>query len=422
MKEKKDLTREVREMAKKAKEASYQLSRLSTDIKNKALSEMADDLERGKNQLIEENKRDLVTGERAGLSQSMMDRLRLTPTVIQGMAEGLREVARLPDPVGEVVRMWKRPNGLMVGRMRIPIGVIGIIYESRPNVTADAAGLCLKSGNSVMLRGGSEASHSNQAISQILQKALVKIGIPQEAIQILPHQEREAIKEMLQLEDEIDLIIPRGGEELIRFVTAHSKIPVIKHYKGVCHIFVDESADLEISTQICLNAKVQRPGVCNAMETLLVHEKVAARFLPKIAEAFLKEGVELRGCPRTKRILPTIEEATEKDWYQEYLDLILSIRVVGGVEEAIHHIATYGSLHTEAILTSDYQNAQRFLREVNSSCVLVNASTRFNDGFELGLGAEIGISTSKLHAFGPMGLEELTTTKFIVYGEGQIRK
>jgi len=422
MKEKKDLTREVREMAKKAKETSYQLSRLSTDIKNKALSEMADDLERGKDQLIEENKRDLVTGERAGLSQSMMDRLRLTPTVIQGMAEGLREVARLPDPVGEVVRMWKRPNGLMVGRMRIPIGVIGIIYESRPNVTADAAGLCLKSGNSVMLRGGSEASHSNQAISQILQKALVKIGIPQEAIQILPHQEREAIKEMLQLEDEIDLIIPRGGEELIRFVTAHSKIPVIKHYKGVCHIFVDESADLEISTQICLNAKVQRPGVCNAMETLLVHEKVAARFLPKIAEAFLKEGVELRGCPRTKRILSTIEEATEKDWYQEYLDLILSIRVVGGVEEAIHHIATYGSLHTEAILTSDYQNAQRFLREVNSSCVLVNASTRFNDGFELGLGAEIGISTSKLHAFGPMGLEELTTTKFIVYGEGQIRK
>ena len=422
MKERKDLKREIREMAKKAKGASYQLIRLSTDIKNKALYEMADDLERGKDLLIEENERDLVAGEKASLSQSMMDRLRLTPGVIQGMANGLREVARLPDPVGEVVRMWKRPNGLMVGRMRIPIGVIGIIYESRPNVTADAAGLCLKSGNSVMLRGGSEASHSNQAISQILQKALVKIGIPKEAIQVLPHQEREAIKEMLQLEDEIDLIIPRGGEELIRFVTAHSKIPVIKHYKGVCHIFVDESADLEISTQICLNAKVQRPGVCNAMETLLVHEKVAARFLPKIAEAFLKEGVELRGCPRTKRILSTIEEATEKDWYQEYLDLILSIRVVGGVEEAIRHIATYGSLHTEAILTSDYQNAQRFLREVNSSCVLVNASTRFNDGFELGLGAEIGISTSKLHAFGPMGLEELTTTKFIVYGEGQIRK
>jgi glutamate-5-semialdehyde dehydrogenase len=421
VKERKDLKREVRKMAKKAKDASYQLIRLSTDIKNKALYEMADDLERGKDLLIEENERDLVAGGKAKLSRSMMERLRLTPAVIQGMANGLREVARLPDPVGEVVRMWKRPNSLMVGRMRIPIGVIGIIYESRPNVTADAAGLCLKSGNSVILRGGSEAFHSNQAISQILQKALVKVGIPKEAIQILPYQEREAVKEMLQLEDEIDLIIPRGGEELIRFVTTHSKIPVIKHYKGVCHIFVDESANLEMATQVCLNAKVQRPGVCNAMETLLVHEKVAARFLPKIAEVLLKEGVKLRGCPHTKRILSNVEKATEEDWSQEYLDLILSIRVVGGIEEAINHIATYGSLHTEAIITSDYQNAQRFLREVNSSCVLVNASTRFNDGFELGLGAEIGISTSKLHAFGPMGLEELTTTKFIVYGEGQIR-
>jgi glutamate-5-semialdehyde dehydrogenase len=310
----------------------------------------------------------------------------------------------------------------MVGRMRIPIGVIGIIYESRPNVTADAAGLCLKSGNSVLLRGGSEAFYSNQAIGQILQKALVKIGIPQEAIQILSHQGRGAIKEMLQLEEEIDLIIPRGGEELIRFVMTHSKIPVIKHYKGVCHVFVDESADLEMATQVCLNAKVQSPGVCNAMETLLVHEKVAVRFLPKIAKVLVKEGVELRGCSRTRKILPDAREAKKEDWSQEYLDLILSIRVVRGIEEAIDHIATYGSLHTEAIITSDYQNAQRFLREVNSSCVLVNASTRFNDGFELGLGSEIGISTSKLHAFGPMGLEELTTTKFIVYGEGQIRK
>jgi glutamate-5-semialdehyde dehydrogenase len=421
MKESKDLKREMREMAKKAKEASYQLVRLSTDIKNKALCEMADDLERGRDLLIEENEKDLAVGEKARLSRSMMDRLRLTPAVIQGMAEGLREVARLPDPVGEVVRMRRRPNGLMVGRMRIPIGVIGIIYESRPNVTADAAGLCLKSGNSVLLRGGSEAFYSNQAIGQILQKALVKIGIPQEAIQILSHQGRGAIKEMLQLEDEIDLIIPRGGEELIRFVMTHSKIPVIKHYKGVCHVFVDESADLEMATQICLNAKVQSPGVCNAMETLLVHEKVAVRFLPKIAKVLVKEGVELRGCSRTRKILPDAREAKKEDWSQEYLDLILSIRVVRGIEEAIDHIATYGSLHTEAIITSDYQNAQRFLREVNSSCVLVNASTRFNDGFELGLGSEIGISTSKLHAFGPMGLEELTTTKFIVYGEGQIR-
>ncbi|MGD0915637.1 MAG: glutamate-5-semialdehyde dehydrogenase [Thermodesulfobacteriota bacterium] len=417
-----DLRGEVREMARKAKEVSHRLGRLPTDRKNKALYEMADDLEQGRNRLIEENKRDLAAGEKARLSRSMMDRLRLSPAVIQGMAEGLREVARLPDPVGEVVRMQKRPNGLMVGRMRIPIGVIGIIYESRPNVTADAAGLCLKSGNCVMLRGGSEAFYSNQAIGQILQKALLKIGIPQEAIQMLPHQEKEAIQEMLQLEHEIDLIIPRGGEELIRFVMTHSKIPILKHYKGVCHVFVDETADLEMATQICLNAKVQKPGVCNAMETLLVHEKVAARFLPEVAGLLLKEGVELRGCPRTRRILSNVKEATEEDWFQEYLDLILSVRVVNGIEEAIDHIVTYGSLHTEAIITSDYQNAQRFLREVNSSCVLVNASTRFNDGFELGLGAEIGISTSKLHAFGPMGLEELTTTKFIVYGEGQIRK
>ena len=421
MKKKKDFRTEVREMARKAKEASRPLAQLSTAIKNKALLEMAEDLERHQKRLIQENRKDLVAGEKARLSSALMDRLRLTPSVIRGMAEGLREVAHLPDPVGEVLKMWKRPNGLMVGRMRIPIGVIGIIYESRPNVTADAAGLCLKSGNSVILRGGSEAFHSNQAIGQILRNVLVKRGIPQESVQIFPHTEREAIREMLQLEDEIDLIIPRGGEELIRFVTNHSKIPVVKHYKGVCHIFVDESADLEVANRVCLNAKIQRPGVCNAMETLLVHEKVATRFLPKIARVLQKEGVELRGCLRTKKILSHIKEAREEDWFQEYLDLILSIRVVKGIEEAIDHIARYGSFHTDAIITSDYQNAQKFLREVNSSCVLVNASTRFNDGFELGLGAEIGISTSKLHAFGPMGLEELTTTKFIVYGEGQIR-
>ena len=416
-----DFRTEVREMARKAKEASHRLAQLSTTTKNKALLEMAENLERNQQPLIKENRKDLAAGEKAHLSSSLIDRLRLTPSVIHGMAEGLREVARLPDPVGEVIRMWKRPNGLMVGRMRIPIGVIGIIYESRPNVTADASGLCLKSGNSVILRGGSEAFHSNQAIGQILRKILAKMGLPQEAIQIFPHTEREAIREMLQLEEEIDLIIPRGGEELIRFVTNHSKIPVIKHYKGVCHIFVDETADLEMATRVCLNAKVQRPGVCNAMETLLVHEKVASRFLPRVAKVLQKEGVELRGCSWTKKVLPGIKEAREEDWFQEYLDLILSIKVVKGIEEAIKHMARYGSFHTEAIITSDYQNAQRFLKEVNSSCVLVNASTRFNDGFELGLGAEIGISTSKLHAFGPMGLEELTTTKFIVYGEGQIR-
>jgi glutamate-5-semialdehyde dehydrogenase len=305
--------------------------------------------------------------------------------------------------------------------MRIPLGVVGIIYESRPNVTSDAAGLCLKSGNSVILRGGSEAFHSNQTVGKILQKALVKVGISKEAIQVLPFQEREAILEMLQLEDQVDLIIPRGGEELIRFVTNHSKIPVLKHYKGVCHIFIDESADPEAAIRICLNAKVQKPAVCNAVETLLVHEKAATAHLKKIAEALQKEGVELRGCPKTRRILPAVKKAGEDDWYREYLDLILSIKVVKGIEEAMEHIATYGSSHTESILTSNAQNAERFLREVNSSCVLVNASTRFNDGFELGLGAEIGISTSKLHAFGPMGLEELTTTKFIVHGNGQIR-
>jgi glutamate-5-semialdehyde dehydrogenase len=383
---------------------------------------MADHLEQNQERLMKENRKDVAAAERARLSAALIDRLRLTPSVIQGMAEGLREVARLPDPVGEIIRMWKRPNGLMVGRMRIPLGVIGIIYESRPNVTADASGLCLKSGNSVILRGGSEAFHSNQAIGQVLRDVLVETGLPREAIQIFPHTEREAIREMLQLEGEIDLVIPRGGEELIRFVTRHSKIPVIKHYKGVCHVFVDETADLEMASRVCLNAKVQRPGVCNAMETLLVHQKVADRFLPRVAKTLQKEGVELRGCSQTRKILSHIKEALEEDWTQEYLDLILSIKIVKGIEGAVEHIARYGSSHTEAIITSDYQNAQRFLREVNSSCVLVNASTRFNDGFELGLGAEIGISTSKLHAFGPMGLEELTTTKFIVYGEGQVRK
>ncbi len=421
MNERRDLRAEMREMARRAKEASRQLAQASTEQKNRALHEMAGEMERNQDLLIAQNQKDLAEGERNRLSSSMMDRLRLTPKVIRGMVEGLREVAQLPDPVGEVIRMWQRPNGLWVGRMRIPIGVIGIIYEARPNVTADAAGLCLKSGNSVILRGGSEAFHSNQAIGELLQRAAAKVGLPRDAVQVIPYTQRELIQEMLLLEDEIDLIIPRGGEELIRFVTSHSKIPVIKHYKGVCHIFVDETADLEMATQICLNAKVQRPGVCNAMETLLVHRGVAKQFLPKVAAELRREGVELRGCPRTREILNGIQEATEEDWYSEYLDLILSIKVVDGIEDAMDHIATYGSLHTEAIVTASYENARRFLKEVQSSCVLVNASTRLNDGFELGLGAEIGISTSKIHAFGPMGLEELTTTKFIVFGNGQIR-
>jgi glutamate-5-semialdehyde dehydrogenase len=421
MKKIEDIRKSMKAIAAKAKQVSYDLANLPSGVKNQALIEMAERLEINQTWLIEENKKDLQAGAKAGLSLPMMERLRLTPAVIRGMAEGLREVASLPDPVGEVVKMWKRPNGLKVGKMRIPLGVIGIIYESRPNVTSDAAGLCLKSGNSVILRGGSEAFHSNQAIGKILQESLTKVGIPKEAVQVVPFTDREAVLEMLQFEGEIDLIIPRGGEELIRFVTSHSKIPVLKHDKGVCHIFIDESADPEMAVSICLNAKVQKPAVCNAVETLLVHEKAAKSFLKKIATALQNEGVELRGCPKTREILPSIKEAGENDWYREYLDLILSVKVVEGIDEAIQHIAIYGSSHTESILTSNYQNAERFLREVNSSCVLVNASTRFNDGFELGLGAEIGISTSKLHAFGPMGLEELTATKFIVYGNGQIR-
>jgi glutamate-5-semialdehyde dehydrogenase len=317
--------------------------------------------------------------------------------------------------------MWRRPNNLLVGRMRIPLGVIGIIYESRPNVTVDASALCLKSGNAVILRGGSEAINSNLAIASILQGVLSQSILPHKAIQVIPFTDREAVSAMLQLDEYIDLIIPRGGEELIRAVVAQSKIPVIKHYKGVCHIFVDAQADLDMAINICLNAKTQRPGVCNALETLLVHKDIAPEFLPQVAQKMQSAGVVLKGCEKTRSILKNIEAASEDDWYAEYLDLILAVRVVETMDEAIAHIEKYGSLHTESIITKDYANSQRFLNEVNSSTVMVNASTRFSDGFELGLGAEIGISTTKLHAFGPMGLEELTTTKFIIYGNGQVR-
>jgi glutamate-5-semialdehyde dehydrogenase len=340
---------------------------------------------------------------------------------IAAMAEGLREVAALPDPVGSVDRMWVRPNGLQVGKMRIPLGVIGIIYEARPNVTADAAALCLKAGNSVILRGGSEAIHSNLAIAGILQEEMARAGIPTAALSVIPFVEREGVLEMLKQEEQIDLIIPRGGESLIRFVVEHSKIPVIKHYKGVCHVFVDASADFAMAERIIINGKTQRPGVCNALETLLIHKDVAETFVPRIAESLATLKVELRGDEAFRQFAPQATPATEADWAAEFLDLILACRVVDDLDEAIDHINRFGSLHTEAIVTSDYTNAQRFLREVNSSTVLVNASTRFADGNQLGLGAEIGISTTKLHSFGPMGLEDLTTTKFIVYGDGQIR-
>jgi glutamate-5-semialdehyde dehydrogenase len=416
-----DIKSHVIEIARNAKKASSVLARISSDRKDRALHLMAEALIGQASCLIAENAKDLEHAREAGLSAAMIDRLTLTEKSIQGIARGLDEVAALPDPVGKITSMWRRPNGLLVGKMRIPLGVIGIIYESRPNVTADAAALCLKSGNAVILRGGSEAIHSNLAITRVLQDALQKTGIPEAAIQVIPVTDREAVYEMLQLEEYIDLIIPRGGEDLIRAVVNQSKIPVIKHYKGVCHIFVDDTADLKMAANICLNAKVQRPGVCNAMETLLVHQKVAGRFLPVMAEKYRQAGVVLKGCAKTQAIVRGIEAATEDDWYREYLDLILSVRVVRDMDEAIAHIEQYGSLHTESIVTESYERAQRFLNEVNSSTVLVNASTRFSDGFELGLGAEIGISTTKLHAFGPMGLEELTTTKFIIYGNGQVR-
>lgn len=417
-----NIREQVVTIAQKTKQASHIIATADTRRKNDALIGMAEALVDQASRLKEENARDVKAARAMGLSSALIDRLTVTDKTIQDMASGLREVASLPDPVGEVTRMWKRPNNLMVGRMRIPLGVIGIIYESRPNVTADAAGLCLKSGNAVILRGGSEAIHSNLAIGSILKAEAEKAGIPSDAISLIPITDREAIYELLQLEDFIDVIIPRGGEALIRSVVEKSRIPVIKHYKGTCHIFIDASADFDMSESIVLNAKCQRPGVCNAVETLLVHEEIAPAIFPCLLPALQQRGVELRGCEYTRALFPEAKLATEEDWFAEYLDLILAVKVVKNIDEAIAHIAAYGSLHTESIVTQSYANAQRFLREVNSSTVLVNASTRFSDGNQLGLGAEIGISTTKLHAFGPMGLEELTTTKFIVCGEGQIRE
>lgn len=415
------IAQQVQTIAQNARTASIRLARLSTDLKNKMLLEMANALEQNSSQLIAENAKDLAAGKEKGLSNAMLDRLMLDQQRIKTMADALREVAALPDPVGELTRSWRRPNGLTVGKMRIPLGVIGIVYESRPNVTADAAALCLKSGNAVVLRGGSEAIHSNLAIADTLQQVMQQMNIPAEALSLIPFTEREGVLEMLKQEELIDLIIPRGGEGLIRFVVENSRIPVIKHYKGVCHGFVDADADHDMSIRIIANAKAQRPGVCNAMETLLIHRAVAAEFVPKLAKAMQELNVELRGDGEFRQYAPQATAATEEDWSAEYLELILACKIVADMDEAIDHINRYGSLHSEVIITNNYSNAQRFIREVNSSCVLVNASTRFNDGGQLGLGAEIGISTTKLHSFGPMGLEDLTTTKFVVYGDGQVR-
>jgi len=409
-------------LGKRAKAAARQLAQVPTADKNQALSLMADQIEKQRSFLIAENRKDLESAKNAGASRALLDRIALDAARVKGMAKGLREIVLLPDPVREVVKMWRRPNGLQVGRMRIPLGVIGIIYEARPNVTADAAALCLKSGNAVILRGGSEAHCSNQAIGAVLRQACADTSVPQDAVQMVEVKDRAFVNELLQLESYIDLIIPRGGEDLIRAVVANSRIPVIKHYKGVCHVYVDEDASLETAKRICFNAKVQRPAVCNAMETLLVHEAIAPKFLPPMIAEFQAAGVEIRGCEKTCAMVTGIKRAAESDWTEEYLDLILAIRVVEDMEQAIEHIERYGSEHTESIVTTNYQRAREFIDRVNSSAVMVNASTRFNDGGELGLGAEIGISTSKIHAFGPMGLEELTTTKFIVFGDGQIRE
>lgn len=411
----------IEDMAKHAKSASRQLRKLERAQKDDALRLMATRLLERQADIIKENEDDLSRAKEAGLSPAMIDRLALDETVIKDMARGLEEVAALPDPVGEVTGTWKRPNGLLVKKVRIPLGVIGFIYESRPNVTVDAASLCLKSGNAVILKGGSEAISSNLILVDLLGGALRESGLPPEAIQVIPSTDREAVNILIGLEDFLDIIIPRGGEGLIRFVTSHSKVPVLKHYKGVCHIYIDKYADLEIAKNVVLNAKVQRPGVCNAVETLLVHKGIADNFLPSMSELFRDAGVEIRGCPETVKLVSWAKPAVIGDWGAEFLDLIIAVKIVSDMGEALDHIENYGSNHTEAIITKDHERSQRFLAEVDSSVVLVNASTRFNDGNQLGLGAEIGINTSKIHAFGPMGLEELTTTKFVVHGEGQVR-
>ena len=408
-------------IAENSRKASRTLASAPSSKKNDFLLRFAELLVGETDSLLRENAKDVSDAEEKGLSAALVDRLRLNPSRIAALADGLREIAELPDPVGKISAKWDRPNGISVEKKRIPLGVIGIIYESRPGVTADAAGLCVKSGNSVILRGGSETIRSNLAISRLMADSLSRSGLSPYTAQVVPVTDREVVTEMLKLEDKIDLIIPRGGEGLIRFVAENSRIPVLKHYKGVCHVYVDEHADLAMAEEICRNAKVQRPGVCNSMETMLVHSSVASDFLPGAIERLEREGVTIKGCEKTRELSPQVAPATEEDWYEEYLDLVLNVRVVPTIDEAIDHIQTYGSMHTDAIVTEHPENSEKFVKEVDSSAVMVNTSTRFNDGFQLGLGAEIGISTSKLHAFGPMGLEELTTSKFVVRGDGQVR-
>jgi glutamate-5-semialdehyde dehydrogenase len=420
------MSMEIRELveakARAAKEASRALALCSTKVKNDALSQMGRGLEEKAATILEANRADLDRARSRGYPRAFLDRLTLTEARIEEMAAGLRQVAGLPDPVGKTVEVWRRPNGLEIARVRVPLGVVGFIYESRPNVTADAAGLCLKAGNALILRGGSEALDSNSMIATVLAKSVEKAGVPPEAIQFIDTPDRDAVLALLALDRYVDLIIPRGGEEFVRLVAERSKVPILKHDKGLCHVFVDEDADLGMAVEIAVNAKVHRPSVCNAMETLLVHRAVAAQFLPAVAARLIEAGVEIRGCPRTRALIPEARPATEADWDTEYLDLILSVKVVDGFEDAIAHIRAHGSGLAEAIVTTHYRRARRFTQEVDAACVLVNASTRLVDGGQFGMGAEMGISTSKLHARGPVGVEELTTTKFVVLGDGQVRE
>jgi len=412
----------VEAKARAAREASRTLALCSPRAKNEALLQMARGLEEKTATIQEANRADLERARARGLPRAFLDRLTLTEARIEEMAQGLRQVAQLPDPVGETVKVWRRPNGMEISQVRVPIGVVGFIYESRPNVTADAAGLCIKSGNAVILRGGSEAIESNAIIAGVLARGVEKGGVPPDAIQFIDTTDREAVTTLLTLDRFVDLIIPRGGEAFIRLVTEKARVPILKHDRGLCHLYVDDGADLAMAIEIALNAKVQRPGVCNAIETLLVHQAMAGRFLPALAPRLLEAGVEIRGCPRTRALIAEAVEASDADWETEYLDLILAVRVVDSFEEAVAHIRAHGSGLAEAIVTSHYRRARQFTQELDAACVLVNASTRLVDGNQFGMGAEMGISTSKLHARGPVGIEELTTMKYIVLGDGQIRE
>ncbi len=408
-------------LVKEAKKSSIEVAQLSTNKKNSLLLKIAEMLEVSSADIISANLKDLEIGKKSGLSESMLDRLKLTNERIVSMAMAVREIAHLPDPVGEITETKKRPNGIEVSKMRIPLGVIMMIYESRPNVTSDAAALCLKAGNAVVLRGGKEAFHSNSAIANVLQKALLKEKVNPNIITLIPTTERKAMNKLLLMDNYIDLVIPRGGEGLIRFVNENSRIPVIMHYKGVCHIYIDKDADLEMAKQLTCEGKLSRPGVCNALETILIHKDVAEVFLNDTGKTLLNENTEIRGCKKTKEILHEVTNASEEDYYEEFLAKIIATKVVNDFEEATAHIQKYNSDHTEIIVTKNIETARRFQREINSSVVGVNASSRFSDGGQLGLGAEIGISTSKLHAYGPMGIESLTTEKFIITGNGQLR-